>query len=341
MAKNKNDIITLKQELEEKKLRNLYLFYGDEEFLKEYYIKKIIDLVPDCGLEEFNRISISGCSDYNIYDDAFEGMPMMTDKRTLLIRDSNIFSLRRSGVIIPPTDDEKAFWERKFSRLCGDTVVIFCEKNVDARSVLFKAAAKAGMTVKCEFLPDEELASIAIRHAAKAGKKIDKNVALYLVSVIDSGLNNLYSELDKLINFCDEVIYRSDVDRVVSKALSVQIFDITDGIIEKNPKKVFDVINNLKTQKESAFGVLYLIYANIEKMLHLKLAGARNKNDASEVLGVSSWVAARHLDSAAKFELDKLVRLVSRVPEIDYEIKNGKITEWQALEQFVLEALRG
>ena len=76
-------------------------------------------------------------------------------------------------------------------------------------------------------------------------------------------------------------------------------------------------------------------------MLHLKLAGARNKNDAAEVLGVSSWVAARYLDSAAKFELDKLVRLVSRVPEIDYEIKNGKITEWQALEQFVLEALRG
>lgn len=341
MAKKTNDIIGLKQELEEKKLRNLYLFYGDEEYLKEYYIKKIIDLVPDCGLEEFNRISISGCSDYNIYDDAFEGMPMMTDKRTLLIRDSNIFSLKRSGGIVPPTEDQKAFWEQKFSRLCGDTVVIFCEKHTDARSVLFKAAAKAGMTVKCEFLPDEELASIAIRHAAKAGKKIDKSVALYLVSVIDPGLNNLYSELDKLINFCDEIIYQSDVDRVVSKAMSVQIFDITDGITEKNTKKVFDVINNLKTQKESAFGVLYLIYANVEKMLHLKLMGARNRNEAAEALGVSPWLAARYLDGAAKFSADELARLVSRVPEIDYEIKNGKVSEWQALEQYVFEALRG
>jgi hypothetical protein len=58
--------------------------------------------------------------------------------------------------------------------------------------------------------------------------------------------------------------------------MSVQIFSITDGITEKNAKKVFDVINNLKTQKESAFGVLYLIYANVEKMLRLKLAGARS-----------------------------------------------------------------
>lgn len=341
MAKKKNDIIELKQELEEKKLRNLYLFYGDEEYLKEHYIKKITALVPDCGLEEFNRISISGCTDYNIYDDAFEGMPMMTDKRTLLIRDSNIFTITRKNGITPPNDDEKAFWEKKFTRLCGDTVVIFCEKNVDARSVLFKAAAKAGMTVKCEFLPDEELASIVIRHAAKAGKKIDKDVALYLVSVIDPGLNNLYSELNKLINFCDDVIYQSDVDRAVSKSMSVQIFSITDGITEKNAKKVFDVINNLKTQKESAFGVLYLIYANVEKMLRLKLAGVRNRNEAAEVLGTTPWLAARYLESAAKFETDKLTRLVCRVPEIDYEIKNGKVTEWQALEQYVFEALRG
>ncbi len=340
MAKKSNDIIELKEQLKESRLQKLYLFYGDEEFLKEHYIKKIEGMVDDCGLEEFNRIRIEGTSDYSVYDDAFEGMPMMTDKRTLLVRDSNIFTTRRSGSIVPPTDSQKAFWEDKFSRLSDDTVVIFCEKNVDARSALFKTAKKVGFAVNCEFMPENELASFAVRDAAKANKKMDMSVAQYFVSVIEPGLNNLNRELDKLINFCGDVIYKSDVDRVVSKAMSVQIFDIIDGITEKNAEKIFAVINNLKTQKESPFGILYLIYSNVEKMLKLKLAGVSSRNAAVSVLGGSPWLAGKYFDSSRKFDTDTLIQMTVRVPEIDYEIKQGLVSEWQALETYIFNAIK-
>ena len=159
------------------------------------------------------------------------------------------------------------------------------------------------------------------------------------MSVIDPGLNSLTNELNKLINFCDEIIYKSDVDRVVSKSMSVQVFDIIDGIIERNSQKVFSVINNLKTQKESPFGILYLIYSNAEKMLRLKLGGVTNRNDALKVLGGSPWMAGKYLENSAKFDLPALTRLVTRVPEIDFEIKNGRVSEWQALETYIFEAM--
>lgn len=339
MAK-KNDIIELKAQLSEKKLQKLYVFYGDEEYLKEHYIKKIEELVPDGGLEEFNRIKLSGITDYGVYDDALEGMPMMAERRTLLIRDSNIFTTRRSGSIIPPNDDQKKFWQDKFSRLSEDTVLIFCEKNADARSALLKAAGKVGMLVKCDYLPESELASWAVRRAARVNKKLDNADAQYLVSIIDPGMNSLENELNKLLCFCGDKIYRSDIDRVVSKSMAVQIFDITDGITENNPEKVFGVINELKTQKESAFGILYLIYANAEKMLRLKLAGITNRNEAAKLLGGSPWIAAKYLEGAAKFPLPLLIRMVTGVPEADYDIKYGKISEWQALEQYIFEAMQ-
>ncbi len=340
MAKKTNDIIELKEQFKENKLKKLYLFYGDEEYLKEHYIAKLQGMVDDCGLEEFNRIKIEGTMDYGVYDDVFEGMPMMTDRRTLLVRDSNIFTTRRSGSVVPPNDSQKAFWEDKFSRLSDDTIVIFCEKNVDARSALFKLAKKVGMTVNCEYLSENELASHAVRTALKAGKKMDMAVAGYLVSVIDAGLNNLNRELDKLINFCDETIYKSDVDRVVSKAMSVQIFDIVDGIIEKNAEKIFSVVNNLKTQKESPFGILYLIYSNVEKMLKLKLKGVTSRNDAATLLGGSPWLAGRYLDNSRRFDLATLTEMTVRVPEIDYEIKQGLVGEWQALETYLFTAIK-
>lgn len=338
MAK-KNDIVTLKEQLNTGKLQKLYLFYGEEEYLKEYYIKKIMDMVPDGGLEEFNRIKIEGTANYNVYDDAFEGMPMMTDKRILFIRDSNIFIIQRKGGLVPPNADEKAFWESKFSRLSDDTVVIFCEKNVDARSSLFKLASKEGFAVKCEFLPPAESVSWAVRQAKKFNKKLEPSVAQYLVDVIDPGLNSLANELDKLINFCGEVIYKSDIDRVVSKSMTVKIFDMVDAIIAKDTATVFSIVNNLRTQKESPFGIMYLIYSNMEKMLRLKLANISNKNDAASLLGGSPWLAGKHLENARHFTLPQLTRLVIRVPEIDMEIKSGKIAEWDALEQYIFEAL--
>ena len=341
MAKTakKDKVLELKAQLKEKKLFSLYVFYGDEEYLKEYYIKKIEALIPDAGLPEYNRIVISGRADYSEYDDVWESMPMMTDKRLVVIRDSNIFITRRSGDIKPPDDEQKEFWQSKFKRIAEDTVIIFCEKNVDARSALFKAASKAGFAVDFAYLSLPDLRAWIVRRVMKAGKKIDTNTADYLVSVIDPGLATLENELDKLINYCGEIVYRGDIEKVVSKALSVTVFGITEGIMEGNADKALGVLSEMKTQKQSVFGILYLIYSNVEKMLHLKMAGASSRNDAVSILGGSPWAAARYLDGARGFSMQELVHMVRRIPEIDYEIKSGRVTDWQALEDYVMEAL--
>ncbi len=338
MAK-KNDIIELKAQLGKKQLQNMYLFYGEEEYLKELYIKKIFELVPDAGLEEFNRIVINGAASYDEYDNAWEGMPMMTDKRILMIRDSNIFTIARSKDVSPPNEEEREFWLEKLSRLSEDTVVIFCEKNLDKRSALYKAAAKKGMTVNCEYMKPAELKSWVIKKALKSGKRIDDETAEYLVSVVDEGLNNLENELDKLLHFSDDVIYRSDIDRVVSKSVQIKVFEIIDGITDGDTNKVFDILNDLRTQKQSAFGTLYLIYSNAEKMLHLRLLRITNRNEAAAVLGCSPWMARRYLDGARKFSTEALYKMTTRVPEIDYEIKSGTISERRALEQYIFEIM--
>ena len=150
-AAKKTNIPELKKQIKENRLSRLYVFYGEEEYLKEYYIKKISDLIPDAGLPDINRIIINSKADYGEYAAAWEGMPMMTDRRLVIIRDSNIFTLKKSKVVVPPTDEEREFWSEKFKRLNDDTVVIFCEKNLDARSALFKSAKKAGFAVEFKY----------------------------------------------------------------------------------------------------------------------------------------------------------------------------------------------
>lgn len=338
-AAKTNNISELKMQIKENRLNQLYVFYGEEEYLKEYYIRKISELIPDAGLEDINHIVINGRADYGEYALAWEGMPMMTDRRLLLIRDSNIFTLKKSKDITPPNEEEREFWNEKLTRLSEDTVVIFCEKNVDGRSALFKTAKKTGFVVEFKYMTPAELKAWVIKRALKAGKKIDDTTAEYLISVINPGMNSLEHETDKLLNFCDDIIYRSDVDRVVSKSTEVKIFELTDGISDGNADRVLKILGDLRTHNESAFGTLYLIYSNITKLLKLKLSGAVSPHEATAVLDTTDWLARKYLSGAAGFSEEALRRMVLRVPEIDYEIKSGLIDERTALEQYVLDAV--
>ena len=55
-----NEINILKNQIKNNKLQKLYVFFGEEKFLQELYIKKITELVPDAGFPEFNRFIIDG-----------------------------------------------------------------------------------------------------------------------------------------------------------------------------------------------------------------------------------------------------------------------------------------
>ena len=145
MAEKKNgNLLKLKKQLKEGILAPLYVFYGEEDYLREMYVNRVKDCVPDGGFPDFNHIKIEGRDvAFSEYDDAWESFPMMTDKKLIHIKDSGIFQLK-SGKDEASTEEKKEFWTEKFKRISDDTVVIFDETAVDKRSALYKAAAKAG-----------------------------------------------------------------------------------------------------------------------------------------------------------------------------------------------------
>ena len=333
--KNSGSAITeLKNELAQGKLRPVYLFYGEEGYIKRTYEKKITELVPDNGFPEFNHLKFEGTdTTLTEYDDAWESFPMMTDKKLIIIRDSKIFKKANEEV--------KEFWLEKFRRASEENVVIFNESEVDKRGVLYKAVQKAGLVLEFEYQSESDLITWVMRQALNAKVKMQKDCAAYLVGVVDPGLDNLTNELNKLLSYCDGEITRSDIDRVVSKAMGIKIFDLTEAIMKRDAATAMWVVNELRTSSESAFGILYLLEGSAEKILKTKLCGSRNKYEVASAIGVAPFVADKYIASAAGFETEKLIRMIARGPEIDFEIKSGIVEQWAALEQYIAECVHG
>lgn len=325
-------VIDLKKELADGKLRPVYLLYGNESYIKSTYERKIADMVPDAGFSEFNHFKFEGSlTELSDYDDALESFPMMTDKKLISIRDSKIF--KRAG------EEVKSFWLEKLSRLAEDTVIIFSEDEVDKRSVLYKAVQKVGAAIEFDYQSESDLVSWVIRRALKAKLKISKDCAQYLVGIVDPGLSSLSNEFGKLEAYCTGTITKTDIDKVVSKSMSIRIFDLTDAIMYRRADTAMKVVSELRTSNESAFGILYLLEGSAEKILKTKLCGTKNKFEAAKIVGVAPFIADKYLKSAGFFSTDSLIRMITRVPEIDSEIKSGSVEQWAALEQYIAECI--
>ena len=58
MPQKEDNFLELKKQLKSGKTGNLYLFFGEEAFIKDSYIKYMQSLIPDDGFPDFNRIFI-------------------------------------------------------------------------------------------------------------------------------------------------------------------------------------------------------------------------------------------------------------------------------------------
>ena len=334
MAKD-NGFIELKKQIRDNDMKNLYLFFGDEIYIKDVYIKKIKELIPDGGFADFNHIILDEKDiTFDAVEDAFESFPMFSEKKLIILKNSGIFS--------KPKEDVKEFWAQKLKNIPDYVTIIFDESAIDKRSSLYKQVDKSGMCVEFEYLSETDMVTWLEREARNHKKILSKSNAQYMANICDSGLSYVKNELDKLINYSDTEITLTDIEKIVAKSLTIKVFELTDAIMAKDADTAIAIANDLKTVKESAFKILYLMSSTFDKMLHSKLMlkEGRTYNEIAEKTGLRPFLVKKYLDGAKKFSEDFLTDRIIKIAEIDLNIKEGLIPEWTALEQYIIESVQ-
>ena len=110
----------------------VYLFYGEEEYLKQQYKQKMKEvLLPEGDTMNLTVYEGKSADPQEIMAQA-ETMPFFADYRLILVENSGFF---KSG------GGDLAEY---VSRIPQETVLVFIEKEVDKRSRLYKAVKSGG-----------------------------------------------------------------------------------------------------------------------------------------------------------------------------------------------------
>ncbi|MBE7026158.1 MAG: DNA polymerase III subunit delta [Ruminococcaceae bacterium] len=329
-----NGLSILKNQLKSGEYDNIYLFFGEEDFLKSYYFGTLKKNLVDEDFADFNYVVFEGVKqDFDEITLALETPPMMAQRKVVVIKYSTIFS--------KATEQAKQYWSEKLSGISDDVVLIFYEEEVDKRGVLYKAIEKYGVLVECVYLEGVELINWIGRGCREAGKTIGKAEVEYLIRSCDGGMNNIKRELEKLFAYCQDKITCSDIDKIVTKMPQSRVFDMVNALMKKDAKTVFARLDELKVLKESAFMILAMLFTNFERIFHAKLLLERGQapNTIAAAIKVSPYFVRDYINAANGFEKQFLRETVKEIARIDYNIKQGKVDEWIGIENFLAKCM--
>ena len=177
-AKSSEAFQKLKTDLKEGTLGCAYLFYGEESYLREYYLEEVRNLLIPAGFEEFNYHKLEG-KDLSVQDlaEMAEAMPMMAERTLLVVTDMDLFKLnedQREKLI--------AFLEDIPPYCC----VIFAYDTVEYKpnktmKKLVKALNDHVEAVEFKAQDSSHLVAWIARRFKVQGKEIDRQTAEYLI----------------------------------------------------------------------------------------------------------------------------------------------------------------
>ncbi len=321
----------LKKQIQEKNFSNCYLFYGAESFLIKKNITKIID-----GLnlkdDVMNNITFEGKeSNVTSIVDAFATLPFLSEKRVVIVKNSQLFVKGRSDgeVLVKGLKD-----------LPNTTVLIFWEDKVEKNLKTYKAVAKIGEVYNIEKADEKDLISFVQKEFEKSNKNIDKKTLIYFLQSISSDMKKILLEINKLINYTNgTTIEKEDIDLVTSKTLEFKVFTLISAMADKKPIEAFDIYNKLIESKESPLMVLALIGRHIKMLFQTKilLSEKMTSEKISKELGVPSFVVREYIKQSKNFSSKELYEGIEKCLKTDISIKQGLYSDYDGVWNLILE----
>jgi len=325
----------LKARLKSQTKDMLYLLYGSENYLRNHYFNLIYRGLS-IALEEFNTLFIKNDKPNLDTVHAFiESPPIFSDKKLLYIRNSDIFKSSH--------ETEKEFWKATFANLPSYLTIIFSEENVDKRSVLYKLADKTGAAVEFKTVDTNTICSFLLLETKKYNKTMDKDIMLYFIDKVGDQLDNVVSELNKLLSYCqNKTITKIDIDSVVSPTLQNRVFGMIDAIMEQNINRAFLILKDIKELKEPYQKISYLTVMSFEKILKAKLYSDKKLPMPAIIsaMELSPFIAKKYIAIAQKYPKDKLTSIMKSFAQTDFDLRSGIGNEWLAYDKMILSAAK-
>lgn len=308
---------------------NTYLIYGNDYSLIKREIDKITKDINDVTKYDLSLEKVD-----NLLNDA-SVISMFGDKKALIGENALFLSTSSSSI-----NHDLDYLQRYLEDDNHDNIVIFTlnENKLDERKKIVKLLKKRATVIHKDVIKDKDLPDFVRDEFFNNGYKIDYKAASYFVQYAGSNVDILISEINKMMMYKDgdKIIKIEDINEITSKKMNDNIFDLSNAIMDKNFKKMYECYNDLMTLKEEPIKIIAMLGSTFTLVYQCKLLynDGKRQNEIADILKVHPYRVKLAIEN--NYKINNIKEILKKLHNLDYEIKSGKIDKALALDNFLL-----
>ncbi len=170
--------------------------------------------------------------------------------------------------------------------------------------------------------------------------KMDNFTISYLINYCMNDNDKIITELEKLKAYKleEKEITKDDIDLLVEKTISNNIFDLSDAIIKKDKRNSIEIYNNIINKGTDTASIIGLVGSTYILYLQCKILfkDGKNKDSIAEYLGIHPYRVSLALEQSTRYSREDLMNILKELFNLDYQFKIGNGSLEDNFKQFII-----
>ena len=306
----------------------IYVFLGNEINL----LKRRID-----GLQRelnINNIIEYDFDDSNIIDILNEAnyVDLFNEKKLIIV--SN-FSFKKVK------DAYEKELLRYIDNMNDNVIILKCiDESLDERKNITKKLREKCKVEEIKKMDYKELHEYITNMFVSNNKKITYNQVKEILNRCEYNDDLAINETEKLLLYKlgEDVITDDDIDKVVSKSSEKEIFTLSDAVMKKNLKQIFNSYNILIRSGIEPVVLIDNLARQFRTLYQVKiLCKTMDEKEMSRKLGLNPYVVKKAHENVNNYEEEELINNLYELSNLDIDIKVKGLDKYKVLENFFLK----
>ena len=358
----------LSREIENEEARNLYLFSGEEPFLKEENLSRLKARLITPEMEAFNYNLLHGFeTDYRQIIAAAQSFPVFAEKRLLIVKqaeemqDQNLEKVIENQKLTNEIKDQKialllALLEEYLKNPSPFTVLTFVynenrafwergkpKKATDYRRKEFKLLQKYCTEVSFRRLFEDKAKDWTIDHAKKHGYTITSDGVSYLIDILGTDLTAIANELQKAFIGLGERrrIEVKDLEGSAGRLHHHPIYELTNAIGKKELAQSLIILHRMMEDGSEPLSILNSLSRHLTKIASLKGEMGKPSPQREAKKKFKPRTPEKLKRQADMFSREELASMFQYFSHIDIACKSTSLKPQFLLENLLMELCQG
>lgn len=317
-----------------KQVQRCYLFYGEEEYIKNQYLNEIkAQTVGEEDLMNYSCFEEKECDVAKLIETG-ETIPFFATYKLVVIKESGFFKTGKKD------DTQKLV--KWLENIPDYMVMVFFEKEVDKRNSLYKLIQSKYVAIECICPAEDTMLALLEKNCKEKDIRISNRLLSYFVQNMPKSIHYTLGELEKIGSYCEGVeVTKEAIEKVCVFSLEQRVFQLLKEMSKKDTTNALGIYNRLIESKESPIGILVLIARQYRILLQVKylLKTGTPVQQIGKMVGIPPFVAKEVAEESKYFSYKQLQHILALCLESDQAIKTGKMEPVKCIELLIMECI--